>query len=156
MDEGSEGSDEEFAQYVKRFHGIYNTEAAKIYVAGDNDIGGEGADPVTAEKISRFRQNFPGQINYFFQMKPDKVIQRQNLNEQDEKTKFPIIEVIPANLLTFKSTEETWFGLSTELEPNVKFRIVVSHMPILPTGANPSFSKEVMKEVLWRSLMRTW
>jgi len=144
MDEGSEGSDEEFAHYVKRFNGIYNTKAAKIYVAGDNDIGGEGGDPVTADKISRFRQNFPSQLNYFFQLKPDEVIQRQNLNEQDEKTKFPIIEIIPANLLTFKSTEETWFGLSTELEPNVKFRIVVSHMPILPTGANPSFSKAVM------------
>ena len=41
MDEGSEGTDEELRGYVKRFHSIYDTKAIKIYVPGDNDIGGE-------------------------------------------------------------------------------------------------------------------
>jgi len=147
MDEGSVGTDEDFRGYVKRFHSIYDTKAVKIYVAGDNDIGGEGLDPVTANKVSRFKQSFPGQDNYFFQLNPDKVIQRTNLHEPDDKTKFPIVEVIPVNFLTFKSSQESWYGLSTELEPNVKLRIVVSHIPILPTGSNPTFSKEVMKHL---------
>jgi len=30
-----------------------------IYIAGDNDIGGEGMDMVTHNKISRFREHFP-------------------------------------------------------------------------------------------------
>ena len=147
MDEGSEGTDEEFRGYVKRFHSIYDTKSIKIYVPGDNDIGGEGLDLVTPKKISRFQQNFPGELNYFFQLKPDKVVLRQNLHEPDDKTKFPIVEIIPANLLTFKSSEESWYGLNTELEPNVKLRMVVSHMPILPTGSSPKFSKEVMKHL---------
>jgi len=147
MDEGSEGTDEEFLGYVKRFRNIYETNAVKIYVAGDNDIGGEGFDLVTAEKVSRFKNNFPCQISNFFQLKPDKVIHRQSLKEQDEKTKFPIVEIVPANFLTFKSAEESWSGLNSELEPNVKLRIVVSHMPILPTGSNPSFSKKVMEHL---------
>ena len=37
MDEGSEGTDEEYRGYVKRFRNIYDTSAVKIYVAGDND-----------------------------------------------------------------------------------------------------------------------
>lgn len=146
MDEGSEGTDEEYRGYVKRFRNIYDTSAVKIYVAGDNDIGGEGFDLVTAEKISRFKKNFPGQISNFFQLKPDKIVHRQNLQQtdQDEKTKFPIVEIVPANFLTFKSTEESWSGLNSELKPNVKLRIVVSHIPILPTGSIPTFSKKVM------------
>ena len=75
------------------------------------------------------QQNFPGELNYFFQLKPDKVVlQGQNLHEPDDKTaKFPIVEIIPANLLTFKSSEESWYGLNTELEPNVKLRMVVRY-----------------------------
>jgi len=58
MDEGSQCTDpEEFQGYVKRFKNIYyDTKAVPIYVAGDNDIGGEGADPVTADKIKRFNK----------------------------------------------------------------------------------------------------
>ena len=107
MDEGSEGTDEELRGYVKRFHSIYDTKAIKIYVPGDNDIGGEGLDLVTPKKISRFQQNFPGELNYFFQLKPDKVVLRQNLHEPDDKkTKFPIHLVFKV----LKMKKMSWHG----------------------------------------------
>ena len=143
LNEGSECNDVEFQSYVRRFKGIFDSKAVKIYVAGDNDIGGEGSDPITPHKVERFKKNFPIRSNYFFQWNDDKVVQRYELDKQDDENKKPMIEIIPANILTFKSTEQDWFDVTTEPHANVKFRLVVSHMPILPTP-NPSFSKEVM------------
>jgi hypothetical protein len=37
-----------------------------VYVAGDNDIGGDGGNPVTAEKLDRFRDHFPSKSYYVF------------------------------------------------------------------------------------------
>ena len=77
IDEGSECTDEEFEGYANRFKSIYyNNYATKIYVAGDNDIGGEGVDPVTEEKISRFRSHFPSNDKYTFEMVQNKLIQK--------------------------------------------------------------------------------
>ena len=146
LDDGSECNDETFQSYIRRFKGVFDTKAAKIYVPGDNDIGGEGGDPVTAKKIKRFHQSFPTQSNFFFQLKNDKVVQRYELEKQDEEDKHPLIEIVPANVLTFKSTDQDWFDVTDKPHANVKFRLVVSHMPILPTP-NPSFSKEVMKRL---------
>lgn len=67
IDEGSECDDEEYAEYALRFKGIYKTKALKIYVAGDNDVGGEGSDPVTPKKVERFRKHFPRKDIYTFQ-----------------------------------------------------------------------------------------
>lgn len=146
LDDGSESNDEAFKSYVRRFKGIFDTKAVKIYVPGDNDIGGEGSDPVTAKKIKRFHQSFPKRSNFFFQWNDDKVVQRYELEKQDEEDKHPLIEIVPANVLTFKSTDQDWFDVTDKPHANVKFRLVVSHMPILPTP-NPSFSKEVMKRL---------
>ena len=146
LDDGSESNDEAFKSYVRRFKGIFDTKAVKIYVPGDNDIGGEGGDPVTAKKIKRFHQSFPTRSNFFFQWKNNKVVQRYELEKQDEEDKHPLIEIVPANVLTFKSTDQDWFDVTDKPHANVKFRLVVSHMPILPTP-NPSFSKEVMKRL---------
>ena len=146
LDDGSECNDETFQSYIRRFKGIFDTKAAKIYVPGDNDIGGEGGDPVTAKKIKRFHQSFPTQSNFFFQLKNDKAVQRYELEKQDEEDKRPLIEIVPANVLTFKSADQDWFGVTDKPYANVKFRLVVSHMPILATP-NPSFSKEVMKRL---------
>ena len=146
LDDGSECNDEAFKSYVRRFKGIFDTKAVKIYVPGDNDIGGEGSDPVTPQKIQRFQQSFPTRSHFMFQWNDDKVVQRYQLEKQDEEDKRPLIEIIPANVLTFKSTDQDWFDISDKPHSNVKFRIVVSHMPILPTP-NPSFAHEVMKKL---------
>lgn len=146
IDEGSEAESEaEYQGYVKRFKGIYdNSDAIKVYVAGDNDIGGEGSDPLTPEKVDRFRKNFPSHPNFLFQVAPDKIIQRYELEENE---KNPVVEIIPANVLTFKSADQQWFTLSSEPDPSVKIRIVVSHIPISLPNSSPSFSKEVMKHL---------
>ena len=146
LDDGSECNDQTFQSHVRRFQGIFDTEAVKIYVPGDNDIGGEGGDPVTAKKIKRFQQNFPNRTNFFFQWNDNKVVQRYELEKQDEEDSHPHVEIVPANVLTFKSTQQDWFDVTDKPHANVKFRLVVSHMPILATP-NQSFGKKVMKRL---------
>lgn len=60
IDEGSEATREEFDSYADRFLSIFPAKKSSttIYLPGDNDIGGEGVDPVTLEKISRFEAKF--------------------------------------------------------------------------------------------------
>ncbi|XP_072035772.1 uncharacterized protein [Amphiura filiformis] len=61
LDEGSIANDWEFDVYAQRLKQLYAVpENVKlIYVAGDNDIGGERAsDPLTDEKIQRFERHF--------------------------------------------------------------------------------------------------
>ena len=56
IDEGSEADDQVFADYAERFHGVYPARegVSMVYIPGDNDIGGEGADPVTINKMDRY------------------------------------------------------------------------------------------------------
>jgi hypothetical protein len=49
---------EEFDRYADRFLALFPPRSLPIYLPGDNDIGGEGVDPVTLEKISRFEAKF--------------------------------------------------------------------------------------------------
>lgn len=60
LDEGSIASDEAYKRYLYRFKSIFKTSASvkKFYIPGDNDIGGEGKDYVTAFKTSRFHKGF--------------------------------------------------------------------------------------------------
>lgn len=59
MDEGSQADDKHFEEYSQRFYKIFQRGGVKsLFVPGDNDIGGEGPDIVTDEKISRFRRRF--------------------------------------------------------------------------------------------------
>lgn len=71
MDEGSTSTDEEYEITYKRFQEVFidavNTK--KIYIPGDNDIGGEGQDFRTKEKIARFERYFEyltGSVKYRF------------------------------------------------------------------------------------------
>ena len=66
IDEGSEADDEIFAEYAARFHSIYPAWGQQmIYIPGDNDIGGEGVDPVTLSKIDRFEQHFGPSLSVY-------------------------------------------------------------------------------------------
>ncbi|XP_078691166.1 uncharacterized protein LOC144921750 isoform X2 [Branchiostoma floridae x Branchiostoma belcheri] len=60
LDEGSVASDVEYSVYVQRFYQIFHVSAGTklILLAGDNDIGGEGSDMITQEKMQRFQENF--------------------------------------------------------------------------------------------------
>lgn len=60
LDEGSVASDDAYDRYLKRFHSVFKTSAGvqTIHIAGDNDIGGEDHDYVTARKLKRFANGF--------------------------------------------------------------------------------------------------
>lgn len=60
LDEGSVATDEAYGRYVRRFNNIFKANASvrKIFIPGDNDIGGERSDYVTAFKTNRFRKSF--------------------------------------------------------------------------------------------------
>ena len=67
IDEGSEATREEFDGYADRFLSMFpaKSKSTTIYLPGDNDIGGEGVDPVTLAKIARFEGKFgPAQLIY--------------------------------------------------------------------------------------------
>ena len=49
----------EYGEYAARFHTIYPAMGSSmIYLPGDNDIGGEGVDPVTQDKLDRWVKGF--------------------------------------------------------------------------------------------------
>ena len=67
IDEGSVAGEQEFKDYVKRFYRIFDIKnnhdtIHHIFVPGDNDIGGEGWDRVTPEKVERFEWAFHAPI----------------------------------------------------------------------------------------------
>lgn len=60
MDEGSNANDRDFDSYFTRFMHIFRvpSNVIPIYISGDNDIGGEGFEPVKRDKIERFKRHF--------------------------------------------------------------------------------------------------
>ena len=59
--------EQEFKDYVKRFYRVFDIKnnhdtIHHIFVPGDNDIGGEGWDRVTPEKVERFEWAFHAPI----------------------------------------------------------------------------------------------
>ena len=54
----------------------------------------------------------------------------------EENTKQPMIEIIPTNVLTFSSPDKDWFHIDTPKAENIKYRLIVSHMPIWKTETN--------------------
>lgn len=60
MDEGSIASNEAYQRYLNRFNNVFKTSASvkKFYIPGDNDIGGDQHDYVTAFKTNRFHRSF--------------------------------------------------------------------------------------------------
>lgn len=57
MDEGSVADNEQFQRYHRRFLKVFKSARSvdRVYVPGDNDIGGEGWEPVKREKVERFQ-----------------------------------------------------------------------------------------------------
>jgi len=142
LDEGSEADDVDFAEYVWRFRNIYNlrdsvycsepppsTEMPQpggngacqaIFLPGDNDIGGEGVDPVTPFKANRFNTNFPSKPLYHFQS--------TNLT----------LDIIPVSAI-LESLKKPQMGkgafsykdvVKEQKRPN-DVRLVLSHFPII-------------------------
>lgn len=67
IDEGSVAGEQEYKEYVQRFYKIFEVKENHekihhIFIPGDNDIGGEGWDRVTPEKVERFEWAFHAPI----------------------------------------------------------------------------------------------
>ena len=121
-DEASEADGDQLERYAARFHSIYNREEGKtmIYLPGDNDIGGEGGDPVTLSKIAQFENHFgPSSPVYHI---------------------AEWLDIAPISRLT----EHGVFNLTQKpslLSPS-KMTIAVSHLPVLPL--NGRFAERVI------------
>uniref|UniRef100_T1JD05 Uncharacterized protein n=1 Tax=Strigamia maritima TaxID=126957 RepID=T1JD05_STRMM len=105
MDEGSVTTDQVFSIYAKRFFNLFATKGVvKLYIPGDNDIGGEGSDKVTDQKVIRFRELF----------------------HDDEHVIYKFVEFARVNYFT-REVEKT------DVFSNKK-RILVTHFPLLPVS----------------------
>ncbi|CAC5361904.1 MPPE1 [Mytilus coruscus] len=60
IDEGSTAVDEEYHYALQRFTDVFSAAqyTKKIFIPGDNDIGGEGRDFRTQKKVDRFVKSF--------------------------------------------------------------------------------------------------
>lgn len=127
VDEGSETRDQAtYQDYVARFHSIYPQHSPSqqtIFIPGDNDIGGEGVDPVTLEKIQRFTRHFG----------PFQPVYKVGGN----------VEIVPVSRLT----EQGHFNLSLKTAQISVGAVVVavSHVPVLPP--NGRYSERVLELV---------
>ena len=98
-----------YMDYVYRFHSIYPAHSAPlmVYVGGDNDVGGEG-EPVTKEKLTKFKEFFP-----------HKTLYKVN-NNKAELVSLNVLSQGAPNLTEIPEPEEK------------RFRIGVAHIPVLP------------------------
>ncbi|KAF5293011.1 hypothetical protein FQA39_LY13780 [Lamprigera yunnana] len=105
FDEGSTATDEEFKIYLERFFTIFpKSNITYIWIPGDNDIGGEFTDFITANKIQRFNKGFA----------------------QDDIVVYKNIRFLKVNRLTHQMP--TAKNLTTTNFTN----IILSHINILP------------------------
>ncbi|KAK4029975.1 hypothetical protein OUZ56_022931 [Daphnia magna] len=120
MDEGSTSTNDEYKFYKTRFSKIFDTsqfQSKIIYLPGDNDIGGEGTDHVTQNKMERFNSNFPSQTENIL-----------------GNAQFVVVNRIIGD-----------FSLPTVSTIKDKYRIVLSHIPL--TFIPGIFSREVITKL---------
>ncbi|XP_058121385.1 uncharacterized protein LOC131294955 [Anopheles ziemanni] len=116
MDEGTDSTELHFEEYYTRFGAIFPTHptARTIYIPGDNDIGGDGRQPLNPSAKRRFRQ--------YFSERPAWVV-------NDNLTIYNI------NRITLEMTlKDPRMVDSTGADVSDRYlRIFVSHMPVLDT-----------------------
>jgi len=125
IDEGSVSTRDVFKEYSSRFHSIYpkSSSTKMIYLHGDNDIGGEGLDRVTVDKISRFDAEFGAS-------KPVYSIGK-------------FLDIVPVSRLTQHGTYNLT-AKQDKISP-ARITVAVSHVPVLPLDGR--FAEQVMEVV---------
>jgi ethanolamine phosphate phosphodiesterase len=105
-DEGSIVDEDSFNLHKKRFDKIFKTPTniKSIFIPGDNDIGGEGSEPVKYDKVERFNSNFGNESMWSY------------------GSEFDVMSV---NLITRKYNS---YNLASNFN---KIRILISHYPVL-------------------------
>ncbi|KHJ75466.1 hypothetical protein OESDEN_24918 [Oesophagostomum dentatum] len=113
FDEGLEASDKEIEWTAARFFDVFETSIPKIYISGDNDVGGE-AEPVQSHLTTRFSHIF---VNSF--PVSNAVFDRLSLTE--------------VNLMNGEITNI----FDSSLTPNLN--VILSHVPFaMPSYHDPS------------------
>ncbi|KAJ8037040.1 hypothetical protein HOLleu_17760 [Holothuria leucospilota] len=120
IDEGSAAGDEEYSKYAKRFKSLFSVpdHVLAIYIAGDNDLGGEEGQTITLEKVQRFENHF-SPVNEILQYKHVRFYKMDFL---------PFLHQIPEPKLD-KQLQQ----LLTEFNQKPKddtIRVLLSHHPI--------------------------
>lgn len=89
MDDGSFADDNDFESYFARFTRIFQVpkNVMPVYIPGDNDIGGEGFEPVKKEKIERFKRHFGNHSSW-----SDRNVNFYNMNLISREIPPPIVE----------------------------------------------------------------
>ncbi|KAL5017824.1 hypothetical protein ScPMuIL_003546 [Solemya velum] len=115
MDEGSKATEKDYAVYIERFHRIFYRarKKKKIYIPGDNDIGGEGRDRRNLNKIDRFENHFESLIGI---------------------TRHAFVDFIKMDLRTYEGLslpkKKNADSLSKESESLVK--VLINHESVIP------------------------
>jgi len=124
-DEGSISTNEEFEEYAGRFMNVFPPEYTKesIYTPGDNDIGGEGLDHITLNKINRFNIKFA--------------------SNKPVHSACPWLDIVPVSRLT----EHGSLNITSKIEHLSRKNtvVVVSHLPVLPLSGR--FAERVMADI---------
>lgn len=123
LDEGSIATDEQYEEYKARHDKIFHTfdRSERIYVAGDNDIGGEWSDILTEQKTLRFQRHF-GPINDVVKLKSFQIIK---INSASLLRRKPFRE----ERKIYNKTVDFINNLSPKLDKE-KISILVGHVPI--------------------------
>jgi len=125
LDEGSISSNEDFESYADRFFNIFPKSYTQdsIFTPGDNDIGGEGYDLITLNKIARFNQRFG--------------------NREPVLHPSPWMDLVPVSRLTEHGT----LNITSKLEHISRKNtvVVVSHVPVLPLDGR--FAERIMADI---------
>lgn len=123
LDEGSIATDDQFEEYKARHDKIFHTTDGifRIYVAGDNDIGGEWSDSITEQKTLRFQRHF-GPINDVIKLKSFQIVK---INSVSLLRRRPF----KAERKIYNKTVDFIDNLSSKLDKD-KISILIGHVPL--------------------------
>jgi hypothetical protein len=138
MDEASEASPEQLETYAARFNSIYPPGAGRrmIYLPGDNDIGGESADPVTLAKIDQFERHFGPSAPVYPVTEWLDIVPVSRLTEHGVYN----LTQKPSHLSPSKVGHRGYSSILVTMA--VQTVLAVSHLPVLPL--NGRFAERVM------------
>lgn len=120
LDEGSTATDNDYEIYVQRFQSVFQTPTPvqKIYIPGDNDVGGEGFDKKTTEKIQRFWQHF---------------IEPEEQQAGNNVVAANFVDFYRMNLDFSDTAPQDYLDALTQMRSKQrgKFTILLNHMPLV-------------------------
>ncbi|GJQ78978.1 hypothetical protein Trydic_g140 [Trypoxylus dichotomus] len=152
FDEGSISVQHDFSNYVDRLYTIFDIGKSSgiqyIWLPGDNDIGGEGTDIVTSEKMAKFTRAFPqsdreqyANISFY---KINKLVQYVPLIEDNNDFSNPnIVRVALSHVPIFKGYSSFTKQVVHQLEPHVLFTAHEHKSKVIRTDPNNLYDRHV-------------